>query len=172
MRNIFEFLVIGKYILLNEDKQFQEKWNNIENINLDRKIFNNTIYPNNHNKEAFLRWWKLLCQYTHATRASGQIDFECENLEHDIKVNLSFLFMLLCMVYHYMNSYLATPYFKTYIKSLADDQPKRNDNIQKAIKYEQEIKEIIKTRINPFLSMECRHIIQYYRAKWRFTPNF
>ena len=70
VRNIFEFLVMGKYILLHDDQVAREKWDQIEYINLDRRIFKNTVYPDNKNKEAFIDWWAHLCRYSHATRAS------------------------------------------------------------------------------------------------------
>jgi len=166
MRNVFEFLVIGKYMILEEDNLCRERWDNINHINLDNKIFKKIIYPNNKNKEAFVKWWKMLCQLTHATKMSGQADFEYEDLKKQIKINFTFILILLCMLYHYMNIFLATPYLKSYIKSLDNDQSE-NDNLHKAVIYEKEVKELIKI-MNSTFSPECKQIIMFYRAKWEF----
>ena len=165
IRNIFEFLVMGKYMLLYDDQAVREKWDKIEYINIDRKIFKNTVYPNNKNKTAFVNWWERLCQYSHATRASGQVSYDYEDIKSDIHLNFTFMLLLFSMLYHYMNSFLATPYFKKYIQSLAQSQPD-NEHLNNMVKYQQYLSSTFK-KMKSIFSGECKDILNYYSAKWR-----
>ena len=169
MRNVFEYLVMGKYFQLVSDERAVEKWQNTEYINIDRRVFQRTIYPDNRNKEAFLRWWKLLCQYSHATRASGQVGFLFKELEQEIHVNFSFMFMLFSMLHHFMSNFLANDYFRNYADSLPvyneEDAPRQSLN-----QCTQELKTLIKT-IRSMLSKECKQILSYYVAAWRVVPG-
>lgn len=165
IRNIFEFLVMGKYILLHDDHSARVKWDNLEYINIDRRIFQNTIYPDNESKEAFIKWWTLLCQYAHATRASGQESYEYDDIKAEINMNLTFILMLLAMLYSYMNKFLVTPYFKNYLKSLAEAQP-NNSTLANTIEYQQFLKKAFRY-VKSILSSECEQILNYYSANWR-----
>lgn len=169
MRNVFEYLVIGKYLQLFSDEGAVEKWDNIEYINIDRRIFQRTIYPDNQNKGAFLRWWKLLCQYSHATRTSGQISFLFEEIKSEIHVNFSFMFVLCSMLHHFMSNFLANDYFRNYIDSLPKHDTKEAPN-QSLNQCTQELKTLIKT-IKSLLSKECKQILSYYIAAWRLAPE-
>lgn len=169
IRNIFEFLVMGKYMILYDDQAVREKWDKIEYINIDRKIFKNAVYPDNKSKTAFVNWWERLCQYSHATRASGQVSYDYEDIKSDIRLNFTFMLMLFSMLYHYMNSFLATPYFKNYIQSIAQSQPD-NENLNNVIKYQEFLCCAFK-EMKSIFSGECKDILNFYSAKWRVVSS-
>ncbi|GHU82658.1 hypothetical protein FACS1894196_1330 [Clostridia bacterium] len=168
MRNVFEYLVVGKYFQLVDDEQAVKKWQDTENIRIDQTVFKKTIYPVNRNKEAFLRWWRVLCQYSHATRVSGQVGFLFEDLEQEIHVNFTFLLMLFSMLHHFMSNFLANDYFRNYVDSLPnyneEDAPRQSLNA-----CTQELKTLAKT-IKSMLTKECKQILSYYVAAWRIAP--
>lgn len=168
IRNIFEFLVLGKYILIREDKIVNNRWDKIEYVSIGQAVFNETVYPKDKDKEAFKKLWVDLSLYTHATRVSGQITYEYDYIKKEIKLNFNYILLLLVMLYNYMNAFLATPYFKRYIKSLAEAQPD-DKNLNKAVLYQEYLNKTIK-RVKAGFNDEGKKIINYYAAKWRFSP--
>ncbi|MPM64941.1 hypothetical protein SDC9_111833 [bioreactor metagenome] len=72
--------------------------------------------------------------------------------------------MLLNMFYIYLNTFLATPYFKSYIKSLA----RSSEILNKAVKYQEFLNNTFRNEMQ--FTDECRHILNFYTAKWRFAP--
>jgi len=169
IRNIFEFLVMGKYMLLYDDQNIREKWDNVEYINIDRGIFNRTIYPNNSNKSAFVNWWAVLCQYSHATRALGQVSHDYNEIKTDIRLNFTYILMIFIMLCTFMNQFLATPYFKNYIKDLARANPKQ-EHLVNTVKFQEFLSKSIKI-VKSTLTKECKQIINYYAAAWRVEQN-
>ncbi|WP_290771531.1 hypothetical protein [Anaerofustis sp.] len=172
MRNIFEFLVIGKYALLYDDIQIRDKWDKIEYINIDRIIFNNTIYPNNKNKKAFLDFWATLCKFTHATRASGQISYDYKDITGDVKLNFTLILMFLYLIYSYLNKYLATPYIKEYIKNLSSMRGNEsNVNLKKSILFESHLKKVMKDIIFQPFSPDAKMVCRYFVSNWRVNED-
>ncbi|MGX8851101.1 hypothetical protein [Amedibacillus sp. YH-ame10] len=86
-RNIFESLMIGKFVLLTNSKKLYKRWSEESEIQISKDVINKIKKPNQENLKLF---WKNLCQWSHATILSGQIlsknDYKSEELKASIIV--------------------------------------------------------------------------------------
>ena len=116
-RNIYENLVISKYISIQKDNILLNKWENGEDILINKEIFRKIKKPDSKELKEF---WNSLCAYVHGTVYSQQVDLEFNNLKNDFNLNFVFIKILLCMNYHVMNSYALTRNLKYYTKTTLD----------------------------------------------------
>lgn len=112
-RNIYENLIISKYISIKKDYVMLKKWENGEDISVNREIFKNIKKPNSNELKEF---WKSLCCYVHGTVFSQQIVLKFDELKNDINLNFVFIKILLCINYHVMNTHALNQNLKYYTK--------------------------------------------------------
>lgn len=112
-RNVYENLIISKYIALQKDYVLLKKWEDGEDISIAKEIFRKIKYPNS---EELKEFWKILCCYIHGTVYSQSIYMKFDQLKEDMDLNFVFIQMLLCMNYHVMNSYALNQSLKYYTK--------------------------------------------------------
>lgn len=160
MRNIYEFLIIAKYASLSNNKSFISKWKNGDDISIQREIFQKVIHPNSDEMKTF---WKLMCQYTHSTVYSQQIDINCKNYIRDVELNFIYLRMLLEMNYHVLNTYFINQsiayYAKTYEKNFGDNKGFKS--------YKDELKQRFKNS-RAKMEKEPRKVLFDFKLKWQF----
>lgn len=112
-RNIYENLIISKFISIKKDNVMLNKWEKGEDISVNKEIFKNIKKPNSDELKDF---WKSLCCYVHGTVYSQQIGLKFNELENDINLNFVFIKILLCINYHVMNTYALNQNLKYYTK--------------------------------------------------------
>ena len=116
-RNVYENLVISKCISISKNSSLLRKWENGDEISIGSEVFRKIKSPRSYVLSEF---WRNLCCYVHGTVFSSQIDFFYENLRDEIKLNLAFIEILLCLNYHVMNSYAVSNIIKYHTKFYLD----------------------------------------------------
>lgn len=116
-RNIYEFLIISKTIASRKDDELLRKWNNGEEISLNRDVFSRVIKPKSLEMKIL---WKTLCEYTHGTIYSQQVKLEYQEIKNEIKMNFVCLKILVDINYHVMNIFAANASIQYYAKFISD----------------------------------------------------
>lgn len=98
-RNIFESLIIGKFVLLTNSKKLYRRWTNGNEIQISNDVFRKIRKPNLDNMKPF---WEDLCQWSHATVLSGQILYKDDYKSKEFKTSIHILIILLIINYNYM----------------------------------------------------------------------
>lgn len=88
LRHAFEYLLLAKYCSLSKNYILIKKWENGEDIYLGREIIPHLTESL---QKRFKNFWKLLCQFTHASVYSQQVQIDAEKNEMDINLNFSFI---------------------------------------------------------------------------------
>jgi hypothetical protein len=98
-RQIFEFLLLGKYMSIKKDNKIAEKW--LENNQFD--TYNNIIkLLDKPNKFYFHSFWVILCNFTHASTSSHQVGNAINGEE--VYKSYNFILLLLRCNYHLLSS--------------------------------------------------------------------
>lgn len=103
LRYIFEALIIAKFSSLNPKSGVVSKWLNGEDVFLARDIIGQIRSPDVSEIKIF---WKLLCQYAHATKYAQQVGLDLSEVDKEVHLNLLFLRILSECNYHLLNSHL------------------------------------------------------------------
>lgn len=98
-RNIFEYLMINKFILTTNSKRMNKHWNEAKNISINDGVIKKIQFPDVSNLNKF---WKDLCNWNHATIISGQILDDNDIKSRELKASLNILIMLLIMNYNFL----------------------------------------------------------------------
>lgn len=153
MRQVFEFLFIGKYTSISNDEKYLGHWLNGGHVNIEKQILSKLIIPTNEN---FLILWRLLCQWNHATRHSQQASLKYDEIEEELLGNLSIIIILLECNYHLL--------IKHYITSSALYLGKRyaKERVDSAIY----IRKNVSKMLMHTLSKEGKKFIKDYRLTW------
>ncbi len=166
MRNIYEFLIEAKYIVITHDQKLFEKWNTDGDISLKRDVFSKVEKPNS---VAMKQFWRELCGFSHASKRSQYLsllyDTECYTNLH---LNIIFMCILLEMNYHLLITYYLRGSLEYYIniaESARDD--KENDTL-KCLKLKQ--REVF-NRLRKDYSPISKKIVYDYKLKWTFHKN-
>ena len=111
-RNVYESLIILKTISITKNQNLLNEWNEGKNLNLNRKIFKNVIYPISEEMSSF---WNELCKYSHGSMycSNQEIKYSKENI--DIEYNYNMIGILLYLNYHVLNRYLYTNSMKQLV---------------------------------------------------------
>ena len=98
-RNIFESLMIGKFVLLTNSRKLYRRWNSGNEIQISNDVFRTIKKPNQDNLKLF---WKHLCKWSHATVLSGQIISKGDYTIDEFKTSIHILKILLIINYNYI----------------------------------------------------------------------
>lgn len=123
-RNVYENLMIGKFVLLTNSKKTYIRWSEGREIQISKDIINKIQKPN---QETFKLFWKDLCQWSHATISSGQILSQNDHESEELKNSICVLKILLIMNYNYLtkNAYNKHNYYmKKYGKDIWNEYKK------------------------------------------------
>jgi hypothetical protein len=121
LRHALEYLLIAKYCSLSGKNSLIEKWGNGDDISLEREVLSKLVSPL---PIRFRGMWKLLCQFTHATVYSQQVEFEAEKNEKEISTNFAFIKAFLEMNYHLLNRHLINNPMKFYFECYEKEEGK------------------------------------------------
>ena len=153
MRQVFEFLFIGKYTSISNDEKYLGHWLNGGHVNIEKQILSKITVPTNEN---LLSLWRLLCQWNHATRHSQQASLKYNQIEEELLGNLSIIIILLECNYHLLT--------KHYITSSALYLGKRyaKERFENAMNIRKNVSRMAKRTINK----EGRNFIKDYKLTW------
>ena len=119
-RNVYENLIIGKYVGLTKNYGFYINWNEGKQVSLKKDIFSKfKDTPSNE----ILEFWDILNKYNHATAYSAEFVLELD--EANFSNCISILETLLIMNYHLLNNFVSKGnnyylnyYFSDYYKDI------------------------------------------------------
>lgn len=159
LRYVYEFLVIGKYTVISKNHILAERWEDGEEIRMERDIFRNIQYPKS---EYLKRLWKNLCKLAHGTVYSQQESFDINDIRQELSYDFIVVAMLLEMNYHYLNSYLVTPKLRYYV------QLYNKVGYKKMIRERQKAKQIMKF-FRTYMKPEAKSAIRDYKLTWQIA---
>ncbi len=166
LRNIYEFLLIGKYSAISEDNKFIDKWTEGKDVSLQREVFSNIISPK---LVEIKELWKLLCKFTHSTIYAQQIDFNANRFFKDIKFNLILLKVLLEMNFHLLNSYYINSSLRYYTQE-SNIYPVNEFN-KIPIKEKKKLLKLLFKKTKSKMEREPRKVIYDYKLKWKIKEK-
>jgi len=103
LRQVFEFLFIGKYASLTHKDGFINRWLEGKQVNIYDETIKRLVSPD---KEEFHNLWVFICDATHATVFSNQISFDFETNKKEITNTYAILLMLYCCNYHLLSTWI------------------------------------------------------------------
>ena len=160
-RNIFEFLIIGKYAAISKNTEFVDKWEKGKEVSLKYEVFSKVKKPKS---EEMKELWKTLCSYTHSTIYTQQTDFDAKNYFNDVKFNLVLLKILLEMNFHLMNTYYINKSLRYYTQE-SDIYPVNEFN-EVSIKEKKKLLKLLFIKTKSKMEKEPRKVIYDYKLKW------
>lgn len=158
MRQIFEFLLIGKYCFLTKKEGFTNRWLAGKQIDVYGEIIKKLIKPD---KKEFHDFWIMICKFTHATTFSNQASFNYEENKLEIRASYYILLILLCCNYHLL-SRCVIDYKLIYRSNVYGDHKLDNTNLKV------KAKEII-TKVKKDLAPAGITLIKTYCGNWKYS---
>jgi hypothetical protein len=163
LRYIFESLMVSKFCHICDDDRVIKQWDSGETIFFTNSILKKITYPDT---RPFYEFWGLICEHSHATKASLQVSLELKSEEelNAVAVNLALLNALLECNYHLLNTHLITPQL-AYMDKLYSNPatPKLRDYETPGLRKRAHV-QFKKNR--PFLGPESIKLISAYKRKW------
>jgi len=106
LRSVFERLILAKLCAVSSDLTLFKHWHNGGDVYLSSQVFKRLAKPD---VEEFKRFWRGLCEWSHAGPGWGQALVGYHNIRQQIAVRYTPLLMLLDCNFHLLNRHLATP---------------------------------------------------------------
>src|ERR1700733_14020734 len=106
LRHAFEALIIAKFCSLNPSADIYDRW--VDGVEL---YFSNSVLKKISNPPLpeIKNLWKLLCEKSHATIASGQADLRWETTRQAVALNFSLIGILVHWMTHLYAGHIVTP---------------------------------------------------------------
>lgn len=154
LRYSFESLMISKFCSLSKDENLFDRWEKGETIYFSNSILKKIVKPD---VDVFKEFWKMMCQFSHATIYAQQVIMNWEENQGEILSNLVFLKILLECQYHLLTSHIVTSSMQYYAEVYSDiDQLKKKKS---------EIRELFKESKKSMLPIP-KKIISSYKNTW------
>jgi len=158
LRHAFEYLLTAKYCSLSKNDLLIKKWEIGDDISLNRDVISKLVTPL---PKRFREFWKLLCQFTHASIYSQQVEVDAEKNEREINVNFSFIRALLEMNYHLFNRHMITSSMEFYFDSYG-----KEDEIVSFKQRKLEMRKLFSIS-KQLMSQETKGIVKDYTSTWK-----
>ena len=113
LRQVFEYLVIGKYFYKQQNEIWAEKWLEDRKYEVYDKILRLLKIPD---KKHLCDFWKVLCSLAHATPSSQQISLDGQFNEIDIELSYNVVLILLCCKHVLVNYFYSNRKLMRLIK--------------------------------------------------------
>ena len=162
LRQAFEYLLLGKHYLLTADEGLLRDWWKGHQIDAVQNVIKKL---NQRERKGLRRFWRDLCGFTHATRASLQLDLAWEPHALDIKLNLVFIRMLAECVHHLANACLVPRSVKGFLRRCLDEDEQRALDAQR-----NKLKSALADS-RALLSPLARSTVYCYRLKWEIRST-
>jgi hypothetical protein len=104
LRSLYEGLVVAKYCAISEDNSLFNHWYNGGDVFLSSQVFKKLAKPD---VAELKRFWRGLCEWTHAGPGWGQALIGYEHVRHRVALFYTPLFMILDCNFHLLNRQLA-----------------------------------------------------------------
>ena len=104
LRSVYEGLIVSKYCSISEDNSLFNHWYHGGDVFLSSQVFKKLAKPD---VAELKRFWRGLCEWTHAGPGWGQALIGYENVKHRVALLYTPLFMVLDCNFHLLNRQLA-----------------------------------------------------------------
>jgi hypothetical protein len=156
MRQIFEYLILGKYIYTIKDNQIADQWLNGNQFNLYDKIIKLLKVPD---KKHFHNLWIMLSKLVHAGSSSIQIGI-VKKADDDIILSYGINLILLCCKNHFLQKCFITNKL-AYFTERYGKYKEENIELRKKLRY-------LEIKAKSFLGEDGIAVINDYKRNWEF----
>lgn len=157
LRQIFEFLILGKYVSLVKDEDMALKWLDQRQFDIYDKVIKLLEKPN---KKNFQDFWIMVCKLAHATTVSHQIILKAPDNTEQIHATFSLLLLLQRCNYHLLSRCLINKKL-SYRSEFFGGFKTENSNLKNSAR-------ILKKDIYSLLSSSGVDLLKDYESKWFF----
>ena len=157
LRQVFEYLVIGKYFYKQQNEIWAEKWLEDRKYEVYDKILRLLKIPD---KKHLCDFWKVLCSLAHATPSSQQISLDGQFNEIDIELSYNVVLILLCCKHVLVNYFYSNRKLMRLIKLSPEVAKEMVDLRQKSAAW---IKET-----TSLFSVDGIKVLKDYKRYWVF----
>lgn len=157
LRQIFEFLIVGKYMCIVKNEKISEKWLNEGQFDIYDKVIRLMDKPD---KKSFRVFWIMICKLAHATTVSHQVGLKAPSNSSQIYGSLVLVLLLQRLNYHLLSSCLINRkliYRSEFYGGFKDE------NSSLKIKARS-----LKSEVFNLLSPEGCQLVKDYESKWSF----
>lgn len=155
LRQIFEFLILGKYVTIIKNEKIAEHWLNQKQFDIYDKVIKLLEKPR---KSNFHNFWIMICKLTHATTVSHQISLKAPQNSEQIHGSLILILLLQRCNYHLLSTCLINRKL-TYRSEFYGDFKSENSKLKNEARN-------LKSKISNLLSSEGKKLIKDYECKW------
>jgi hypothetical protein len=156
LRQIFEFLIFGKYYFSNENDKTIRNWTKDGYIRITKQIFHQLTHKNHSVLESF---WQEVSHFTHATKSAHQLNTHFKvDIENVLNTYLIILMLLRCN-FHLLNTCIIDTRTANIIKAYESEEGEYNSLKIGA-------KEYI-TKIGKILNKDGSILVRSYIANWK-----
>lgn len=160
-RNVYETLVIVKYMMITENDEFTEKYKNDREIKLKADIYKN-VSMNNNDKRILETFYQHLCSFAHFSFYSNSLTGSDDDRMNEVNANFELCRILLCLNYHVLNSYCFLGKYKAKIDRWVI--PLENDI---STKEKRQICHNINKSTRKDLTAAGKNIVLAFSKKWK-----
>jgi hypothetical protein len=154
LRQVFEFLMIAKFCSVAQDDKVYKQWENGDPVYFTNAILKRIKSPD---VSEFKTFWGLVCDCTHSTVYSQQIDIGWEQTKADILLNLSLIQTLLECNYHLLNRHLVNASM-SYYAHYAEKEKIPGLKLQLSLLFKES---------RTLMSAPSKKLISSYKAGWQ-----
>lgn len=155
LRQIFEFLILGKYISLIKKEEVALRWLDQRQFDVYDKVIKLLEKPN---KKNFHDFWIIICNLAHATTGSHQITLKASNNINQIHESLILVLLLQRCNYHLLSVCLINKKL-TYRSEFYGGFKSENSNLKKTAR-------ALKRDIYALFTSAGTQLINDYESEW------
>ncbi len=155
LRQIFEFLILGKYVSIIKKEEMALKWLDQKQFDVYDRIIKLLEKPN---KKSFHDFWIIVCTLAHATTASHQINLNASDNLKQIRECFSLLLLLQRCNYHLLSICIINKRI-SYHSEVYGNFKSENSILKKTAR-------VLKKDIYALFSSTGTQLIKDYESKW------
>lgn len=155
LRLVYEALMIAKTCSILKDHPFVDKWIAGETVYFSKAVLGRIQTPP---LNELRKLWPILCEHSHATVYSIQVETKYESVKREIPGVLAVIGVLICCNFHLLNRHFVTPSMiylgKRYFG--VEEFVGRRDKARSSTK-----------ELEKFLSSPAKKLVREYAASWQ-----
>jgi hypothetical protein len=156
IRQIFEFLILGKYVSSVKDEEMALKWLDVRQFDIYDKVIK---LLEKSNKQNFHNFWIRICKHSHATTVSHQIILNASKNAEDIRTSFALILLLQRCNYHLLSSCLLNRdlVYRSGYYGFKNENSKLKNNAKE-----------LKKEIYKLFTSSGKELLRDYEGKWVF----
>jgi hypothetical protein len=158
LRQVFEAQILAKFAAVRADNVLATQWVNGDNVSIGRSVFPKILQPA---PDPLKDFWKILCQFVHATPSSQQMSPFASDNQEAVGVDVMLLTLLLHNQYHLLRRHTFTSVEKYYVSRYAPQG--------ELSRIRQRIDDLQKANVRAF-SPDGKAFVRAFRASWILRP--